>query len=84
MGTGILNWVFAIPAFLTINTQGRRYLLLFTLPWLAIWLLWSGFLSGSSPTARSVRRDLGWSLLGMLSNHVVRKLAEKQITFLMK
>ncbi|KKK14462.1 hypothetical protein AOCH_003670 [Aspergillus ochraceoroseus] len=43
MGTGILNWVFAIPAFLTIDTWGRRNLLLFTLPWLAVCLLWSGF-----------------------------------------
>ncbi|KAL4867980.1 hypothetical protein BDV12DRAFT_170417 [Aspergillus spectabilis] len=43
MGTGILNWVFAIPAFLTIDTWGRRNLLLFTFPWLAIWLFWSGF-----------------------------------------
>ena len=30
MGTGILNWVFALPAFLTIDTFGRRKLLLFT------------------------------------------------------
>ncbi|KAI9373475.1 hypothetical protein BJX61DRAFT_533140 [Aspergillus egyptiacus] len=43
MGTGILNWVFAIPAFLTIDTWGRRNLLLFTFPWLAVWLFWSGF-----------------------------------------
>ncbi|KAI1924376.1 hypothetical protein LOY89_000993 [Ophidiomyces ophidiicola] len=43
MGTGILNWLFALPAFFTIDTWGRRNLLLFTLPWLALWLLWSGF-----------------------------------------
>lgn len=43
MGTGILNWVFALPAVLTIDTWGRRNLLLFTFPFLAIFLFWSGF-----------------------------------------
>lgn len=43
MGTGILNFVFAIPAFFTIDTWGRRTLLLFTLPFLVVFLLWTGF-----------------------------------------
>ncbi|KAL1848474.1 hypothetical protein Plec18170_008072 [Paecilomyces lecythidis] len=43
MGTGILNWVFALPAFFTIDTWGRRNLLLFTFPFLAITLFWAGF-----------------------------------------
>lgn len=43
LGTGILNWVFALPAFLTIDTYGRRFLLLFTFPFLCITLLWTGF-----------------------------------------
>ncbi|KAL8741980.1 MAG: hypothetical protein Q9190_005473 [Brigantiaea leucoxantha] len=43
MGTGILNWVFALPAFFTIDTFGRRNLLLFTYPFLAIFLFWTGF-----------------------------------------
>lgn len=43
MGTGILNFVFAIPAFLTIDTFGRRNLLLFTFPFLSIFLFWTGF-----------------------------------------
>ncbi|CAH0052217.1 unnamed protein product [Clonostachys solani] len=42
MGTGILNWVFAIPALFTIDRWGRRNLLLFTFPWLALFLLWTG------------------------------------------
>ncbi|CAM1506272.1 Fc.00g059130.m01.CDS01 [Cosmosporella sp. VM-42] len=42
MGTGILNWVFAVPALFTIDRWGRRNLLLFTFPWLAIFLLWTG------------------------------------------
>ncbi|KIW90272.1 uncharacterized protein Z519_08916 [Cladophialophora bantiana CBS 173.52] len=43
MGTGILNWVFALPAVFTIDRWGRRNLLLFTFPFLAIFLLWTGF-----------------------------------------
>jgi MFS family permease len=42
MGTGILNWVFALPAFFTIDTYGRRPLLLITYPFLCICLLWTG------------------------------------------
>lgn len=32
MGTGITNWLFAIPAIFTIDTFGRRNLLLATFP----------------------------------------------------
>ncbi|KAI2787092.1 hypothetical protein POX_f07450 [Penicillium oxalicum] len=42
MGTGILNWVFALPAFFTIDTFGRRFLLLVTFPFLCVTLLWTG------------------------------------------
>lgn len=42
MGTGILNWVFALPAFFTIDTYGRRFLLLITFPFLCLTLLWTG------------------------------------------
>lgn len=42
MGTGILNWTFALPAFFTIDTYGRRPLLLITYPFLALSLLWTG------------------------------------------
>ncbi|KAL7807062.1 sugar transporter domain-containing protein [Trichoderma aethiopicum] len=42
MGTGILNFVFAIPAVFTIDRWGRRNLLLFTFPFLCIFLLWTG------------------------------------------
>lgn len=43
LGTGILNWLFAIPAFYTIDTFGRRKLLLITFPLMAICLLITGF-----------------------------------------
>ncbi|CAN6618068.1 hypothetical protein TRVA0_007S01244 [Trichomonascus vanleenenianus] len=43
MGFGILNFLFAIPAVFTIDTFGRRSLALFTLPFLALFLLFTGF-----------------------------------------
>lgn len=43
MGTGICNFVFAIPAIFTIDTFGRRNLLLVTYPLMGLCLLWGGF-----------------------------------------
>ncbi|KAL6299918.1 hypothetical protein BKA93DRAFT_882053 [Sparassis latifolia] len=42
-GFGMLNWVFAFPAVKTIDTFGRRNLLLTTFPLMAIFLLVTGF-----------------------------------------
>ena len=56
MGTGILNWVFAIPALFTIDRWGRRNLLLFTFPFLAVTLLWTGFsfwIEPNNPTSKT-------------------------------
>lgn len=41
-GSGAINWVFAIPAILTIDTFGRRNLLLVTFPAMAVCLFWTG------------------------------------------
>ena len=43
MGTGIVNFLFAIPAIYTIDTFGRRNLLLVTFPLMALCLCWCGF-----------------------------------------
>ncbi|OCF30869.1 hypothetical protein I316_07502 [Kwoniella heveanensis BCC8398] len=43
MGTGVVNWLFAIPAIYTIDTFGRRNLLLTTFPMLGACLLFTGF-----------------------------------------
>lgn len=43
MGCGLLNWIFAIPGFYTIDTFGRRNLLLVTFPLMAVFLFWTGF-----------------------------------------
>ncbi|EJD50111.1 hypothetical protein AURDEDRAFT_112267 [Auricularia subglabra TFB-10046 SS5] len=42
LGTGIVNWVFAIPAIYTIDTFGRRLLLLVTFPVMSACLLLTG------------------------------------------
>lgn len=42
-GFGALNFLFALPAVFTIDTFGRRNLLLFTFPWMAVCLLITGF-----------------------------------------
>ncbi|KAI0768833.1 hypothetical protein BD413DRAFT_96037 [Trametes elegans] len=42
-GFGMLNWVFAFPAVWTIDTFGRRNLLLTTFPLMSIFLLLTGF-----------------------------------------
>lgn len=42
-GFGMINFLFAIPAFYTIDTFGRRNLLLTTFPLMSIFLLMAGF-----------------------------------------
>ncbi|KAF2447244.1 hypothetical protein P171DRAFT_430155 [Karstenula rhodostoma CBS 690.94] len=43
LGFGVINFLFAIPAMYTIDTFGRRNLLLSTFPLMAIFLLFTGF-----------------------------------------
>ncbi|TKW57832.1 Myo-inositol transporter 1 [Colletotrichum tanaceti] len=43
MGMGLINWIFALPAFYTIDTFGRRNLLLVTFPMMSICLFFTGF-----------------------------------------
>ncbi|KAL2014458.1 hypothetical protein VTN00DRAFT_1983 [Thermoascus crustaceus] len=43
LGFGLINWLFAIPAIYTIDTFGRRNLLLTTFPLMSLSLLFTGF-----------------------------------------
>lgn len=43
LGFGIINWLFAIPAIYTIDTFGRRNLLLSTFPFMSLFLFFTGF-----------------------------------------
>ncbi|KAI1791312.1 MFS sugar transporter [Ganoderma leucocontextum] len=54
-GFGMLNWVFALPAVYTIDTFGRRNLLLVTFPLMSIFLLMTGFAFFIPEEERSAR-----------------------------
>lgn len=43
LGFGVINWLFALPAFYTIDTYGRRNLLLTTFPFMALFMFFTGF-----------------------------------------
>lgn len=43
LGFGLVNFFFAIPAFFMIDRFGRRFLLLNTFPWMAVFLFVTGF-----------------------------------------
>ncbi|KAK2821788.1 hypothetical protein FQN49_007671 [Arthroderma sp. PD_2] len=43
LGFGLINWLFALPAVYTIDTFGRRNLLLITFPLMGLFLLLTGF-----------------------------------------
>jgi MFS family permease len=54
MGFGLVNWLFAFPAFYTIDSFGRRSLLLFTFPQMSWTLLAAGLCTLMAPsTART-------------------------------
>ncbi|TKX26296.1 sugar transporter-like protein 5 [Elsinoe australis] len=55
LGTGIINWLFAVPGMVTIDSKGRRWLLLCTFPYMSAMLFFTGFsfwIPESSPSAR--------------------------------
>lgn len=43
LGFGVINFLFALPAVYTIDTFGRRNLLLSTFPFMALFLFFTGF-----------------------------------------
>lgn len=61
-GTGVTNWLFAIPAIYTIDTFGRRNLLLVTFPLMGLCLLWCGmsfFISDDPATGEPPMSKVG-------------------------
>ncbi|GIK07208.1 hypothetical protein Aspvir_002864 [Aspergillus viridinutans] len=81
MGTGILNWVFALPAFFTIDTWGRRNLLLFTFPLLAICLFWSGFSFWIEPDNPFSKKRVAMVTTGMYLFEVFYSPGEGPVPF---
>ncbi|OBT51571.1 hypothetical protein VE04_08663 [Pseudogymnoascus sp. 24MN13] len=68
MGFGAINFLFALPAFYTIDTFGRRNLLLTTFPLMALALFFTGFsfLIPETSVARIACIALGIYLFGMV------------------
>ncbi|PHH93297.1 hypothetical protein CDD83_7996 [Cordyceps sp. RAO-2017] len=81
MGTGILNWVFAIPALFTIDRWGRRNLLLFTFPFLALTLLWTGMSFFIPDGAGSPRARVAMVTTGMYLFEVFYSPGEGPVPF---
>ena len=81
MGTGILNWVFALPAVFTIDTWGRRNLLLFTFPFLAIFLFWSGFSFWIEPDVADSKKRVAMVTTGMYLFEVFYSPGEGPVPF---
>ena len=70
LGFGLINWIFAIPAIYTIDTFGRRNLLLTTFPLMSIFLFFTGFSffisDETQHTARVACVALGIYLFGIV------------------
>ncbi|KAF2016999.1 putative MFS sugar transporter [Aaosphaeria arxii CBS 175.79] len=68
LGFGVINFLFAIPAIYTIDTFGRRNLLLTTFPLMALTLLFTGFsfYIREGSTARVACIALGIYLFGIV------------------
>ncbi|KAJ5179558.1 hypothetical protein N7492_002768 [Penicillium capsulatum] len=69
LGWGVINWIFAIPAVYTIDTFGRRNLLLFTFPLMSLAMFFTGFsfwIPESSHTARLACIAMGTYLFGVV------------------
>ncbi|KAL8671853.1 MAG: hypothetical protein Q9168_003669 [Polycauliona sp. 1 TL-2023] len=67
LGFGLINWIFAIPAVYTIDTFGRRNLLLTTYPFLSLFLFFTGFsFSITTESTRTACIALGIYLYGIV------------------
>ncbi|KAG7713583.1 hypothetical protein KL913_004923 [Ogataea haglerorum] len=78
-GFGMLNWVFAVPAFRNIDKYGRRTLLLFAFPLMAVFLLLAGFAFWIPHDKRDAR--VGVICLGIYLFTVVYSSSEGPVPF---
>ncbi|KAL7800133.1 sugar transporter domain-containing protein [Trichoderma ceciliae] len=81
MGTGILNFVFAIPAIFTIDRWGRRNLLLFTFPFLCLFLLWTGLSFFIPDDPSNIKKRVGMVTTGMYLFEVFYSPGEGPVPF---
>ncbi|KIW06376.1 uncharacterized protein PV09_02831 [Verruconis gallopava] len=79
LGFGVINFLFAIPAVYTIDTFGRRNLLLTTFPLMAIFLLFTGFSFWIPEDNKSAR--VGCIALGIYLFGIVYSPGEGPVPF---
>ncbi|KAH3664017.1 hypothetical protein OGAPHI_004731 [Ogataea philodendri] len=78
-GFGMLNWVFALPAFFSIDKFGRRTLLLFAFPLMCAFLLLTGFAFWIPKTNEHAR--IGVIALGIYLFTIVYSSSEGPVPF---
>ena len=78
MGFGVINWLFAIPAVYTIDTFGRRNLLLTTFPLMSLFLFFTGF---SFLIPEESQAHLGCIALGIYLFGIVYSPGEGPVPF---
>src|ERR1700731_2304693 len=81
MGFGIINFIFAIPAIYTIDTFGRRNLLLTTFPLMGIFLLFTGFSFYIAPEDPMSKARIGCIALGIYLFGIVYSPGEGPVPF---
>ncbi|KAL7650186.1 hypothetical protein ACMYSQ_011988 [Aspergillus niger] len=79
-GWGMINWLFAIPAVYTIDTFGRRNLLLTTFPLMALSMFFTGFSFWIPEDTHSSAR-LGCIALGTYLFAIVYSVGEGPVPF---
>ncbi|KAI9760426.1 MAG: hypothetical protein M1835_000176, partial [Candelina submexicana] len=78
LGFGIINFVFAIPAIYTIDTFGRRNLLLTTFPLMSLFLFFTGFSFWIPSTSKA---HIGCVALGIYLFGIVYSPGEGPVPF---
>jgi MFS family permease len=81
LGFGIVNWLFAIPAIYTIDTFGRRNLLLATFPLMSLFLFFTGFSFWIPDTPEMHTARIGCIALGIYLFTVVYSPGEGPVPF---
>lgn len=80
LGWGLINWLFAIPAVYTIDTFGRRNLLLTTFPLMALSMFFTGFSFWIPQETHSSAR-LACIALGLYLFGIVYSVGEGPVPF---
>ncbi|KAL4784072.1 hypothetical protein BJX76DRAFT_357402 [Aspergillus varians] len=80
LGWGLINWLFAIPAVYTIDTFGRRNLLLSTFPLMALSMFFTGF-SFWIPEDAGNNARLGCTALGTYLFGIFYSVGEGPVPF---